>query len=111
MVAKIENGDYMLREHKLIEANYYDALVQSARMLMLLPREKYYPDKNFGSYLYSLKNLSFEDKLLTLARQALLEFDNVFVKSVSVSDNKITYVIVFDFGERTVTIDFENDLQ
>ena len=61
MVAKIENGDYMLREHKLIEANYYDALVQSARMLMLLPREKYYPDKNFG--------------------------------------------------ERTVTIDFENDLQ
>lgn len=111
MVAKIENGDYMLRNHALNSANYYDALAQSARMLMIIPRGRYYPDKNFGSYLYSVSDLSFEDKLLTFARQALLEFDGVFVKSVSVSGSKITYVIVFDFGERTVSIDSENDLQ
>lgn len=110
MVSKIENGDYMLRNHALNSANYYEALAQSARMLMIIPRGRYYPDKNFGSYLYSVSDLSFEDKLLTFARQALLEFDGVFVKSVSVSGSKINYVIVFDFGERTVSIDSENDL-
>lgn len=111
MVAKIENGDYMLRNHALNSADYYEALCQSARMIMLIPRGKYYPDKDFGSYLYSVSDLSLEDKLLTFARQALLEFDGVFVKSVSVSGSKITYVIDFDFGERTVSIDSENDLQ
>lgn len=111
MVAKIENGDYMLRNHALNSVNYYDALCQSARMIMLIPRGKYYPDKNFGSYIYSVSDLSFEDKLLTYARQALLEFYGVFVKSVSVTDKEITYVIDFDFGERTVSINIENDLQ
>lgn len=110
MVAKIENGDYMLRNHSLNTANYYEALAQSARMLMLIPRGKYYPNKDLGSFLYSISDWSFEDKILVLARQALLEFDGAFVKSVSVSGKKITFLISFDFGERTVTIDCENDL-
>ncbi|WP_177916825.1 hypothetical protein [uncultured Eubacterium sp.] len=64
--------------------DYTDGLVRAAALALIIPRGKFYPDKNFGS------NVKYTEPIaLTLARarQAVEHLDGVYVKSVERRDD------------------------
>ncbi|MGN1329013.1 MAG: hypothetical protein ACI4V4_04860 [Eubacterium sp.] len=73
------------------------------------PRKRFYPKKDYGSQIRLYKDLS-EEYLLAYARQGLSDFDGVYVKSVKKEQSEITFNLLINDEERTVTIPYETDL-
>lgn len=104
MTAWMQNGDYVLHGCEMIKVGYLQALQQTVQLLLRLPREKYYPDKNFGSFLYALNAVPFEDQLLALARQALADVDGVFVRTADINGGQVVFTMLLNGEERQVRL-------
>lgn len=93
MTDKIVNGDYVLSgdSNGLEQVDYIDEVVQNARILLYTQRGRFYPNKNFGSYLGSALPQPSDEYALAYARMALEGLDGVFVDSARVQ-NGIIYV-------------------
>lgn len=80
--------------------------VNSCYYALNCPLESFYPDKNYGSLLSSIKNKTDLHSALNLARRALADIDGVYVKSVDLADENYIFNILINDVERQVTIRF-----
>ncbi len=112
MAYKLIDGDYVVPqgEKTPTECDYIDELVQNAQVVLTAKRRKFYPNKNFGSHIYSTHGEPIEAYLELAARQAVDTVDGVYIKSVSYSDNKATIVLTANDTERTVIISNESNI-
>lgn len=80
-------------------------ILNSCAAAIKCPREKFYPDKNFGSQILNASDKMASDELLAYARQAVSEIDGVYVKSADVSGDNAVFTILINDEQRQVSID------
>lgn len=103
MTEKIINGDYVKSDTGLEETEYIDEVLQNAAIALETLRGSFYPDKNYGSRLKREKILS-EEYALCFARQALSDFDGVYIKSAKIKENGCEFTVAVNGQERQVLI-------
>lgn len=103
MTEKITNGDYVKDGAGLAEVQYIEELLQNAVIALQTLRGSFYPDKNFGSQLRTVKDHN-EALALCYARQALSGFDGVHIKSAKISGNGCEFTLSVNDQERQVLI-------
>ncbi len=81
--------------------SFYEILLASV-MALHTDRGRFYPNKDYGSGLRS-SGLSAEE-LLGCARQALYDFDGVYVKSARLDGGKAVFVLLINNREKEVEI-------
>lgn len=86
-----------------------EKLLQDCLCSLYCPRKNFYPKKDYGSQIRLFKDLS-EEYLLVYARQGLSDFDGVYVKSVKKGQSEITFNLLINDEERTVTMPYGTDL-
>lgn len=112
MAYKLIDGDYAVPAGARTpeECDYIDELVQNAQVVLNTKREKFYPNKDFGSLIYKTNSEPIEAYLEMAARQAVDAIDGVYVKSVTYSNNTATIVLIANDTERTVIIRNEDNV-
>lgn len=111
MSLKLINGDYAKDKNgKLIKVEYIDELLQDAMLLLTAGRGRFYPNKDFGSYIKCISKEPFEEYALAYARQALLKINGVSVKSAKKQNEGITFDLIINGEERQVTVQIESKL-
>lgn len=81
-----------------------DEILKNCIVAMKCPRGRFYPNKNFGSYILDEADKHFSDELLAYARQAVSEIDGVYVKSVDISGEKAVFTLIINDTQRQVNI-------
>lgn len=100
---KISNGEYALDSKKnMIEIGYIELLLQNTALMLGAKRNKFYPDKNYGSLIFDA--MDNKDKILAYARQAVSNLDGVCIKSASVNNNNIVFDLILNGEERSVVV-------
>lgn len=92
--------------------NYTDeitAVLRDCAAALYCPREKFYPKKVFGSYIRAAGEIS-QPYLLAYARQALADFDGVYVIRAVKDGGTLSFGIAVNDEERTVSIPIEADI-
>lgn len=109
---KLQDGDYVKeadeKEFQTVES--IDAIVQCVSAALRTQREKFYPDKNFGSHIRSVLNGENAERVLVYARQAVESFDGVYVKNAVIKHKNLIADLMINGVERSVCICFEADL-
>ena len=103
MTPEITNGDYVKSGNALKEIEHLDALLQDVALNIRAERGRFYPDKNFGSHIFSSKNMD-EDYILVLARQAVSGINGVYIKSAKRNDKNFEFTVIINNLERQVLI-------
>lgn len=108
---KLQSGDYVKKqnENDFETVEYIDEVVQAASMALKTQRGRFYPNKNFGSYIKTAINKD-NNAALVYARQATEHIDGVYVKNAEVKNNGLFADLIINDVERSVRIDFETDL-
>ncbi len=104
MVAKLVDGDYVIENENIAQVDYIDEVLQNAFVGINAKRERFYPNKNFGSYIYLIENKSRPSYALSYARQAVDLIDGVYIKSVCAFDNGYLFKIMINDEEREIFI-------
>lgn len=86
-----------------------EKLLSDCLCALYCPRKRFYPKKDYGSQIRCFQDLS-EKYLLAYARQGLSDFDGVYVKSVNKEQSGITFNLLINDEERTVTMSYGTDL-
>lgn len=110
MTNKIVNGDYALcsDSNDLQQVEYLDEVIQMAKMLLVTHRGKFYPNKNFGSFLTSNLPYPSDEYALAYSRLALEGLDGVEVSSAHI-ENDVLYVnLTINSEEKQVIQNLEN---
>lgn len=110
MTEKIVNGDYVkcAQNNGLEQVEYIDEIVQVAKMLLVTQRGRFYPNKDFGTYLKNDLPYPQDEYALAYARLALESLDGVFVSSAHVDNGKITVDLTINSQKKQVEQNFEN---
>lgn len=105
MTHKIINGDYVFDDNgRLQTVEYIDEVIQNVVLALFTKRGRFYPDKDYGSYI------RFSDKipeayLLAYARQAVDSIDGVYIKSAEICGKTVKFKVWIHDEERTVSMD------
>ncbi|MFR5875365.1 MAG: hypothetical protein ACLUFN_02620 [Eubacterium sp.] len=112
MTELIENGDYVKCEDKthLKKTDYIDELLQNIRLILTAKRGKFYPNKDFGSYIRDNAEEPKADYALNYARQAVSSIDGVYIKSSAMKENEIIFRLTVNGEEREVSVNIENNI-
>ncbi|MBQ9517426.1 MAG: hypothetical protein IJR60_05060 [Eubacterium sp.] len=112
MAYKLVDGDYVIAPGHTAptECDYIDELAQNAMVVLGTKRSKFYPNKDFGSYIYITDMQPLLAYLDAAARQAVDPLDGVYIKSVSRSGQDTVIVLTANDTERTVIIKNENNI-
>ncbi|MDE5984266.1 MAG: hypothetical protein K2H13_03325 [Eubacterium sp.] len=84
--------------------DWINTILEDCVTALVCPRTEFYPDKNFGSHIKRAKKLLDCEKLLAFARQALSEFDGVYVKSAIMKSDSADFLLLINDYEREVSI-------
>lgn len=103
MTPEIKNGDYVKNGRVLQEVEHIDALLQDIAILLKAEREGFYPDKNFGSRIFSSKTKD-EAYAASLARQAVSGMNGVYIKTAKIKDGNFEFTVIINNVERQVLI-------
>lgn len=103
MTPEISNGDYVKSGNTLKEIDFIDELLQDIALNLKTARGRFYPDKNFGSDIFSL-NAKDEIYAACLARQAVSNINGVYIKSVKIIDKNFEFTVIINNLERKVLI-------
>ncbi|MDE6110732.1 MAG: hypothetical protein K2F65_02325 [Eubacterium sp.] len=103
MTPEILNGDYVKSGNAIKEIEHLDALLQDVALNIRAERGSFYPDKNFGSHIFSCKNMD-EAYPLIFARQAVSSISGVYIKSVKMNDKNFEFTVIVNNLERQVHI-------
>ncbi len=103
MTPEISNGDYVKNGKTLREIEHMDELLQEVALNISAERERFYPDKNFGSRIYNFKDAD-NDYIAGLAAQAVSCIDGVYIKSVKRIDRNLEFTVIINNLERQVLI-------
>lgn len=108
MTNKIVNGDYAPTENGLETVEYYDEVLQMAKMLLVTQRGRFYPNKNFGSFLKADLPYPSDEYALAYTRLALEGLDGVQVSSAHI-DNGVLYAsLIINSEEKQVIQNLED---
>lgn len=106
MTEKIINGDYAFDdENKLKRVEYIDELLQNVVFTLSTQCGKFYPNKDFGSYIKENKEAPEDLCFLVYARQAIDDIDGVYIKSAKKNGKQVSFIILVNDEERVVNID------
>lgn len=110
MTEKIANGDYVMQDNSdnVQSVEYIDEVVQAIKMRLVAQRGKFYPNKDFGSFLRQELPQPEEEYALAYARQALEGLDGVFVSSARLEDGTIYLGVAINAKEMQVIQQIEN---
>lgn len=86
--------------------DFINAVLKDCVTALGCPRGEFYPDKDFGSHIKRVKSTADSGELLAFARQALAEFDGVYVKSAVPNENGADFAVMINDEERRVRILF-----
>ena len=103
MTPEIMNGDYVKNGNALKEIEQLEELLQNIALNIRAERGKFYPDKNFGSHIFSSKAKD-EDYIAGFARQAVSAINGVYIKSAKIKDNTFEFTVIINNLERQVLI-------
>lgn len=81
-----------------------EEILKNSVRCLTVKRGRFYADKNFGSKIRAIQSNA---EILAYARQSLDELDGVFVKSAVKNKNSVTFVLMVNGEERSVTADFD----
>lgn len=109
---KLQNGDYIKNtdENDFQTVDYIDEIVQAVSMALKTQRERFYPDKNFGSHIKAIVNVENAERALVYARQAVDSIDGVYVKNAVIKNKALIADLIINGVERSVSINLEADL-
>ncbi len=110
MTDKIENGDYVVCSDAadLVSVEYIDEVLQMAKMLLVTQRGKFYPNKDFGSYLKGDLPFPSDEYALAYARLALERLDGVEVSRARVENNILYVDLTINSKEKQVIQNLED---
>ena len=91
----------------MINGEVLENALRSGVLALRYQRGRFYPDKDFGSLLYTVQSADSTALLLAYARQAVKELDGVFVKSVHTADGAAVFDITINNENRQVSIELE----
>ncbi len=103
MTPEINNGDYVKSGKTLKEIEYIDELLQNVALNIRTEKGKFYPDKNFGSHIFSAEYKT-DKYIIGLARQAVSSLNGVYIKSVKITDKSFEFTVIVNNLERQVFI-------
>lgn len=104
---KIENGDWAVTRNTLSVVYGEDEMIGHVEARLSAKKGRFYPNKDFGSLLYTLKDSQDENKdmlALQYSRQALSDMSGVFVEKAIVADDEAKIKIAFDNRSKEVII-------
>lgn len=84
--------------------DYVNLILENCLTALVCPRGAFYPNKDFGSQIKSNKAIMDAEKLLVFARQALSEFDGVYVKRAVMNENSADFTVMINDEEGQVSI-------
>lgn len=79
-------------------------ILKNCVVAMKCPRGRYYPDKNFGSHILECSTNAESQELLAYARQAVIDFDGVYVKNVQMDGSGALFTLLINELQRQVKI-------
>ena len=103
MTPEISNGDYVKNGNSLKEIEHIDELLQDIALNIRAERGGFYPDKNFGSHIFSSKSRD-GGCILSLARQAVANINGVYIKSAKINNGYFEFTVIINNLERQVLI-------
>ena len=103
MTPEISNGDYVKSGSGLKEIEHIDELLQDIALNLKAERGGFYPDKNFGSHIFSSKSRD-ESYITSLARQAAANINGVYIKSVKINNENFEFTVMINNLERQVLV-------
>lgn len=108
MAHKLINGDYAKINGKSVDVIYIEELLQNAFTAINTQRKKFYPNKDFGSYIKQNANIPAEEYAFAYACQAVDGIDGVYVKSAKAENGNITINLILNDKEGEVSVKLEN---
>ena len=109
MTDLIINGDYATADQDsgLQTVEHIPRILQDVTMHLGIKRGKFYPNKDYGTALQGdMRPLA--QYALACARQALYDFDGVYVKNAVQNEDTITYYPVINNEEWQVSVKYED---
>jgi homoaconitase/3-isopropylmalate dehydratase large subunit len=108
----IENGDYVKSDENkdLKNVEYIDEILQNVAIVLNARRGKFYPNKDFGSYIKNIENEPKAEYALNYARQAVSSIDGVYVKSVDIDDKEMIFTMIVNEKEGLVRVKVGDDV-
>ncbi|MGN0531740.1 MAG: hypothetical protein ACI4IN_02980 [Eubacterium sp.] len=109
MTDLIINGDYVTtgQGSGLQMVEHIPRILQDVTMHLGIKRCKFYPNKDYGTALQGDMR-PITRYALACARQALYNFDGVYVKNAVQNEDTITYYLVINNEERQVSVKYED---
>lgn len=104
---KIENGDWQIKRSSVVVVHGEEEMMGHIEARLCAKKGLFYPDKDFGSLLYTLKDSEEETKdmlALQYARQALSDIPGVLVEKATIDENEAKIKIAFDNRSKEVII-------
>ena len=108
MAHKLTDGDYTKQNGKSVDITYIEELLQNAFVAINTRRKRFYPNKNFGSYIKENALTPAEEYAFAYASQAVDGIDGVYVKGAELKDGKIKIKLILNNKEGEVSVKFEN---
>ncbi|MBQ7740592.1 MAG: hypothetical protein IJT65_05095 [Eubacterium sp.] len=110
MVNKLINSDYEVQGGGYATVELCEELLQNALVTLKVKRGRFYPNKDFGSLLYTLEGSEADERICALARQALYDMNGVFVKKAKLENGNILIDLIINNSEERVSIPLENNI-
>ena len=84
-----------------------DSVLRSVSMALKCSKDKFYPNKDYGS---RLKYNMGVGELIARARCAVEQIDGVYIKSAKLNGNLLEIIVLINDTERSVSINLEQDI-
>ncbi len=110
MQLKLINGDYAKENGKPLTVTYVEELLQNAFVAINTKRGRFYPNKNFGSFIKESTAVPIEEYAFAYASQAVDGIDGVYVKSAKAIEGAIKIKLIINNAEKEVVIALENNV-
>lgn len=96
-----------LYDKEISEVVEPEDVLRASLMALVCPKGRFYPNKSFGNAIRSSIDAG---ELLAAARQALSDYDGVYVKSARFSGAQAVLELAINDDIRTVNIDIEQNV-
>lgn len=112
MTQLIENGDYIRCDDcsGLKSVEYFDEVLQNVKIVLSTGRGKFYPNKDFGSYLKMCLSEPREEYALAYARQAVSSMNGVYIKDVKINDDEMIFTVIINDMQGEVRVKVGDDI-
>ncbi len=102
---KLTQGDYYFNDDgSIAAADYYEELLDRVVMNLKAQRGRFYPNKDFGSFISVINCTPYGQYALAFAQQALDGIDGAYVGGIRETDNGFVLKIFINRREYEVSL-------